>query len=510
MFIPRKYYWRIIMSKVPNQKKEATLGISIIPVLVIIAALAVAIIVFGTDPHIPILIGAAVGTMIAVGVLGYKWEEIEKGIIESIGSVMQAILILAIIGMLIGTWIAGGIVPTLIYYGLKILSPAFFLVSTLFLCSIVSLATGSSWTTAGTVGVALIGIATGLGVSVPLAAGCIVSGAYFGDKMSPLSDTTNLAPAMAGATLFDHIKHMFYTTGLSYAITAVIFIILGLQYRGAELDAAEINGILDAIKSIYVINPLFLLVPVITIGAVALKIPAIPGLILGVVLGGICMIFQGGDLGAILDVVQNGTVAESGHAMVDELLTNGGMQSMMWTISLIMCALTFGGVLESTGMMQCIASKMLEKAKTTGSLILVTLLSCLFVNVLCADQYLGIALPGKMFKDAYAERGLAPRNLSRCLEDSGTVTSALIPWNTCGASMASFLGVSTFAYAPFAFFNILSPIVSAVYGFIGFSIMTLEEDPASEQYVRPMKLKKSSSEMQEYIVNYQKKHNIIA
>lgn len=498
------------MSKVPREKKEATLGISIIPVVVIVAFLAAAIIIFETDPHIPILIGAAVGSLIAVYVLGYKWEEIEAGIISSIGSVMQAILILAIIGMLIGSWIAGGIVPTLIYYGLQILSPTFFLVTTLFLCSIVSLATGSSWTTAGTVGVALIGIATGLGVSIPLAAGCIVSGAYFGDKMSPLSDTTNLAPAMAGSTLFDHIKHMMYTTGLSYGIAAVIYVILGLQYRGQELNTSEIQAILTAIDSIYVINPLFLLVPVITIGAVAMKIPAIPGLILGVVLGGICMTFQGGDFGTMLNVIQYGTEAASGHEMVDELLSNGGMQSMMWTISLIMCALTFGGVLESTGMMQCIASKMLDKAKSTGSLILVTILSCLFVNILCADQYLGIALPGKMFKDAYAERGLAPRNLSRALEDSGTVTSALVPWNTCGASMSSFLGVSTFAYAPFAFFNILSPIVSAIYGFTGFSIMTLEEDPASELYVRKMKLKKSNQELQEYIESYQKTHSVQA
>ena len=495
------------MSKVPRERKEATLGISVIPVIVIVAVLAVAIIVYGQDPHIPILIGAAVGALIAVYNLGYTWDELEKGIIDSIGSVMQAILILAVIGMLIGTWIGGGIVPTLIYYGLQILSPSFFLITALLLCSIVSIATGSSWTTAGTVGVALIGIAEGLGISVALAAGCIVSGAYFGDKMSPLSDTTNLAPAMAGATLFDHIRHMFYTTGVSYGIVAVIYIVLGLQYKGQELNASEINGILEAIKSIYIINPLFLLVPVITIGAVALKIPAIPGLLIGVVLGGFCMIFQGGDLGAILEAINYGVEAASGHEMVDELLTNGGMQSMMWTISLIMCALTFGGVLESTGMMQCIAGKMLGWAKSTGSLILVTVLSCLFVNILCADQYLGIALPGKMFKDAYAERGLAPRNLSRALEDSGTVTSALVPWNTCGATMSGFLGVSTFAYAPFAFFNILSPIVSVIYGFTGFSIMTLEEDPASPQYKHKMKLKKSNRELEEYIANYQAKAN---
>ncbi|HBC29893.1 MAG TPA: Na+/H+ antiporter NhaC [Clostridiales bacterium] len=494
------------MSKVPREKKEATLGISLIPVLVIMVALAYAIIVMGADPHIPILIGAAVGALIAVYNLGFTWEEVEKGIIDSIGSVMQAILILAVIGMLIGTWIGGGIVPTLIYYGLQILSPTFFLITALLLCSVVSLATGSSWTTAGTVGVALIGIAQGLGISPALAAGCIVSGAYFGDKMSPLSDTTNLAPAMAGATLFDHIRHMMYTTGLSYGIAAIIYILLGLQYRGKAIDAAEIQGILTAIESIYVINPLFLLVPVVTIAAVAMKIPAIPGLLLGVLLGGVCMLFQGsGDPASIVDAIHYGVGASSGHEMVDELLSGGGMDSMMWTISLIMCALTFGGVLESTGMMATIANKLLQFAKSTGSLILVTVLSCLFVNVLCADQYLGIALPGKMFKDVYAERGLAPRNLSRALEDSGTVTSALVPWNTCGATMAEFLGVATFAYAPFAFFNVLSPIVSVIYGYTGFSIMTIEEDPTSPQFKQKMKVKKSPKELAEYIANYEAK-----
>jgi len=494
------------MSKVPREKKEATLGISLIPVLVIMVALAYAIIVMGADPHIPILIGAAVGALIAVYNLGFTWEEVEKGIIDSIGSVMQAILILAVIGMLIGTWIGGGIVPTLIYYGLQILSPTFFLITALLLCSVVSLATGSSWTTAGTVGVALIGIAQGLGISPALAAGCIVSGAYFGDKMSPLSDTTNLAPAMAGATLFDHIRHMMYTTGLSYGIAAIIYILLGLQYRGKAIDAAEIQGILTAIESIYVINPLFLLVPVVTIAAVAMKIPAIPGLLLGVLLGGVCMLFQGsGDPASIVDAIHYGVGASSGHEMVDELLSGGGMDSMMWTISLIMCALTFGGVLESTGMMATIANKLLQFAKNTGSLILVTVLSCLFVNVLCADQYLGIALPGKMFKDVYAERGLAPRNLSRALEDSGTVTSALVPWNTCGATMAEFLGVATFAYAPFAFFNVLSPIVSVIYGYTGFSIMTIEEDPTSPQFKQKMKVKKSPKELAEYIANYEAK-----
>lgn len=494
------------MGKVPKQKKEPSLLISIIPVIVTVLIIGIVIIGYDGEVHIPILLGAVTAAAIAIFGLGFTWKEIEQGIVDSIGSTMQAILILAIIGVLIGTWIAGGIVPTMIYYGLQILSPTFFLAASLILCSIVALATGSSWTTAGTVGIALIGIAQGLGVSVPLAAGAIISGAYFGDKISPLSDTTNLAPGMAGSTLFDHIKHMLYTTSVSYGITLVIFLVIGFQFAGQELDTHEINGILQTIESIYVINPLLLMVPVIVIVMVAMKVPAIPGLVVGCLLGAICAVFQGQDFGSLMDIANNGTVAETGHAVVDELLTNGGLQSMMWTISLIMCALTFGGVLEKTGMMATIANRLLVFAKNTGSLILVTAVTCLFVNTLCGDQYLAIALPGKMYKDTFAERGLAPRNLSRILEDSGTVTSALIPWNTCGATMSGFLGVPTFAYLPYAFFNLLSPIVSVIYAYMGISIMTLEEDPSSEQYVRPMKLKKSPKELEEYIENYKNKH----
>jgi len=480
------------MSKETKQKKQPTMLISMIPVIITIVLLSVSIIVYGADVHMPLIMGAMVASVIAIFSLGFTWKDIEEGIVESIGSTMQAILILAIVGSLIGVWISGGIVPTMIYYGLQILSPTFFLVASVILCSIVSLATGSSWTTAGTVGVALIGVAQGLGVSVPLAAGAIISGSYFGDKMSPMSDTTNLAPAMAGAELFDHIKHMMYTTTVSYGITLIIFFVLGFRYSGTELDTTAISGILEAISSVYTINPLLMLVPVIVIAMVAMKVPAIPGLIVGVILGALCTIYQGGDFGAILDALQYGVVTETGHEMVDELLTRGGLQSMMWTISLIMCALTFGGVLERTGMMAVIANKLLKFANSTGSLILITAVTCLFVNVLCGDQYLALALPGKMFKDTFHDRGLAPRNLSRVLEDSGTVTSALVPWNTCGATMSTFLGVPTLAYLPFAFFNILSPIVTVLFGFLGISIMTLEEDPASPEYVRPMKLIKSN------------------
>lgn len=480
------------MNKGERQRKQPTLLISVIPVLAIILFLGVAILKFGADVHIPILMAAIVATVIAVYVLGFKWEEIENGIVASIGSTMQAILILAIIGSLIGSWLAGGIVPTMIYYGLQILSPTYFLFASVILCSIIALATGSSWTTAGTVGVALIGVAQGLGIPTHIAAGAIVSGAYFGDKMSPLSDTTNLAPAMAGATLFDHIKHMVFTTVVSYGLTLVIFFIMGFKYAGTELDASAINEMLTAIQSVYKINPVLLLVPVIVITMVALKVPAVPGLIVGTILGALCTIYQGGDFGYILETLQYGTTVETGNAVVDELLTRGGLQSMMWTISLIMSALTFGGVMEASGMLAVLANKLLSFAKSTGSLIFVTAVSCLFINVLCGDQYLGIALPGKMYKEEYHKRGLAPRNLSRVLEDSGTVTSALVPWNTCGATMATFLGVSTMAYAPFAFFNILSPITTVVYGFLGLTIMKLVNDPAAPEYQGPKKKTKNA------------------
>ena len=464
-------------------KKEARLLHAFIPIIALIVSLSVGILVFEADPHIPLLIAIIVASLVAIISLGYSWDEVEKGAIETIQMAMQAILILMIIGTLIGVWILSGTVPSMIYYGLQILSPGIFLVATAIICAIVSLATGSSWTTAGTVGIALIGIAQGLNIPLGLAAGAIVSGAYFGDKISPLSDTTNLAPAMAGAKLFDHVKHMLYTTVISYGITLILFTIIGFKFSGSQLDTAQIKTILDVISANYNINPVLLLVPVIVIVMVAMKVPALPGLFIGALLGGACaFIFQGSSLLDVLGSMMNGVESATGDAMVDELLSNGGLMSMMWTIALIMSALTFGGVLEKSGMLGCMANKLLSFAKSTGSLILVTIISCLFINILAGDQYLAIALPGKMYKDEFRKRGLAPRNLSRALEDSGTVTSALVPWNTCGATMSGFLGVSTFAYAPFAFFNILSPIVSTIAGYVGYSIMTLDEDPSDPEY----------------------------
>lgn len=478
-------------------KREATLLEALVPIIITIALLMYAVLPqfdVGQDVHIPLILGSLIASIVAITRLGYTWKEVEDGIVSTISDTMQAILILAIIGMIIGTWILGGIVPTLIYYGLQILSPSFFLIASCLLCGVVSLATGSSWTTAGTVGIALMGVAAGLGVNPGAAAGAIISGAYFGDKMSPLSDTTNLAPAMAGANLFDHVRHMIYTTGVSLAIALIGFGILGAGYAGKELDTSAINEILALMSNNFNINPLLLLVPVIVIVLVARKVPAIPGLFIGTLLGGLAaMIFQGASFANVTDAMQYGVVSETGNAVIDELLTRGGYQSMMWTISLILAALTFGGVLEKTGMLDTIGKVILKYAKSTGALVTATIFTSIFTNVLAGDQYLAIVLPGKMYKDEFHKRGLAPRNLSRCLEDAGTLTSPLIPWNTCGAAMSTYLGIPTIEYIPYCFLNLVNPIVSIIFGYTGITMMKLEDDPSAPEYKGPKSKNKNVS-----------------
>ncbi len=466
--------------------RQATIWEALIPVVSTIALLMYCVLpVFKINQpvHIPLIFGTLIASVIAITRLGYSWKEIEEGIISSISGTMQAIIILAIIGMIIGTWILGGIVPTLIYYGLKILSPSIFLIATCLLCAVVALATGSSWTTAGTVGIALMGVAAGLGIPAPMAAGAIISGAYFGDKMSPLSDTTNLAPAMAGANLFDHVRHMLYTTGVSLVIALIGFGILGFRFAGTKLDATKINAITDLMSKNFTITPFLLIVPLIVIIMVAKKVPAIPGLFIGVLLGGIAAILtQGASFAGVMSAMQDGVISETGNTVLDTLLTRGGYQSMMFTISLILAALSYGGTLDKTGMLEAITKKVLKYATSTGSLVTATILTSIFTNILAGDQYLAIVLPGKMYKDEFHKRGLAPRNLSRCLEDAGTITSPLVPWNTCGATMSAYLGVATLSYLPYCFLNLVNPFVSIFFGFTGITMMKLEDDPSAPEY----------------------------
>ncbi|HOK62796.1 MAG TPA: Na+/H+ antiporter NhaC [Soehngenia sp.] len=457
-----------------REKKQATMGYALIPIIVLIASLSYGIIVLGADPHIPLLVAIVVASLVAIFGLGFSWQEIEKGAIETISMAMQAILILMVIGTVVGSWILSGTVPSMIYYGLKILSPGIFLVATTLICCVVSLATGSSWTTAGTVGIALIGVGQGLGIPAKIVAGAIISGAYFGDKISPLSDTTNLAPAMAGSTLFEHVRYMLYTTVPSLIIALILYGIIGARYAGRALDTANIDAILGGLSANFYISPVLLIPPIVVIILVVLKAPALPGLLSGTGLGALfAAIFQKASLGEIVNTIHYGYSIESGNEMIDSLLNGGGLDSMMWTVSLILLAMTFGGIMEKSGMLGAIANKILTVAKSTGSLVTATVLSSIAINILAADQYLSIVIPGRMYKDAYDKMGLEPRLLSRTLEDAGTLTSPLVPWNTCGAYMYSVLGVSALGaggYLPFAFLNLINPLVAIFYAFTGISI----------------------------------------
>jgi len=460
---------------VTDKKKRIRLGTALIPVVFLIVALSLTIAVFKQPPHIPLIGAAAVAACVAV-ILKHPWKEIHEGMVHGITLAMGAILILMVVGTMIGTWIMGGIVPSMIYYGLKVLSPGIFLVATLIICSIVSLGTGSSWSTAGTVGVALVGVGQGLGVPVTMVAGAIISGAYFGDKMSPLSDTTNLAPAVAGTDLFSHIRHMVYTTGPGYVISIVLYGLLGTRFSGGSLKAENIDVILSTIKSNFFIHPILLLPPLLVIVMVVKKIPPLPALLGGTVLGGIfAMIAQSKPLAEVIQAAQSGYVSQTGVKMVDDLLTRGGLESMMTTVALIICALSFGGIMEKTGMLETLAGSLLQRVKRTGSLVATTIFSCIGMNAIASDQYMAIVIPGRMYKNAFEERGLHPKNLSRCLEDSGTLTSPLIPWNSCGAFMHATLGVNPLLYLPYAFLNLSNPLVSLFYGYTGITMEKIKE-----------------------------------
>ncbi|MBS3986018.1 MAG: Na+/H+ antiporter NhaC [Selenomonadales bacterium] len=462
---------------IAKQRKEATILHALIPIVVTVAALSYAVLVHEAYPHIPLIFGTIVASIVAITMLGIPWGELEDGMRATLTATLQAILILMVVGTLIGLWILSGTIPAMIYYGLQILSPSIFLVATFFICCVVSLATGTSWGTAGTVGIALTGIGIGLDVPAGMVAGAVVSGAYFGDKLSPLSDTTNLSPAVSGSSLFAHVKHMLYTTLPAFAISAILYGVLGMKFAGRTLDAERINVILNALRDNFAISPWLLIPPLVVIGLIAMKIPALPGLIAGSVVGAIfAALFQGASIGDIIGSAHFGFEIESGVAAVDRLLNRGGLDGMMFTVSLIVCALVFGGVLEKTGMLEAVGKKVFAAAKSTGSLVLSTVLACIGTNILAADQYLAIVLPGRLFKEEYAKRDLAPKNLSRALEGAGTVTSALIPWNTCGAFMAATLGVAPAAYLPFAFFNLLVPVINVIYGYTGFSMAKLKDE----------------------------------
>lgn len=474
---------------------------ALVPVLFLIALLATSVFLYGEDssygPNQIALILAAMVAALLGWRNGHTWKAMQKGIVHGISLSTGAVLILLVVGALIGSWILSGTVPTMIYYGLGILSPTWFYAASVVICCVVALATGSSWTTAGTIGVALIGIATVQGLHPGLAAGAIISGAYFGDKMSPLSDTTNLAPAMAGTELFTHIRHMAWTTTPSIVLALVLFAGAGIWLGGAA-ETTAVGAIQAQIAGQFRVSWVALLPVVLVIGMVVRRVPAFPALLIGALAGALfAVLFQreavlrfvgDADLAPGLALLKgawtslfDGYTADSGNAALDELLTRGGMSSMLNTVWLILSAMTFGAVMEATGMLQRIAAAILGAVRGTGSLIAATLGTSIGMNVLASDQYMAIVLPGRMFRAEYRRRGLAAKNLSRTLEDAGTLTSALVPWNTCGAFMAGTLGVATLTYAPFAFFNLLNPLVAAIYGFTGFTIAKADPAEADEE-----------------------------
>ena len=469
------------MSK--KEVRNATLVESLIPISFMAIFLSFCIFKYGASPHIPLIVTTIIASLIAVFRLGYSWEVIEQGMFETIISAMQAILITILIGILIGVWIVSGVVPCMIYWGLKIISPNIFLVASLLACAIISISTGSSWSTIGTIGVALLGIAQSLEIPVGLAAGAIISGAYFADKLSPLSETTNLAPAVSGTDLFSHIKYMTYSTIPSLIICIIIYGVIGLRYSGRNLDIENILLVQETLKLTFnTLSPVLLIAPIFVISLVIFKIPAIPGLVGGILIGVLFAVtLQGVDLGSVLSAAQNGYVAKTGVQAVDELLSKGGLSSMMSTISLILCALSLGGVLEKTGMLKSIAEVLLKRAKGVFGTVACTMLTCLFTNIIAGEQYLAIVIPGKMYKSEFEKKGLDPVMLSRALEDSGTLTSVLVPWTSCGAYVAGVLGVSAFTYAPFTFLNIINPFVSLI--MIAFGIKIVRTNSNKEEIV---------------------------
>jgi NhaC family Na+:H+ antiporter len=446
---------------------------------VLIGVMAVGIAVFEVAPHIPMLVGTAFAAIVALW-LGYDWKYIENAMFDGIHQALQAVIILMIIGVLVGVWLTAGVVPTMIYYGLKIISPSIFLVACVLTCSIVSLATGTSWGTAGTIGLALMGVATGLGIPLPMAAGAVLSGAYFGDKMSPLSDTTNLAPAMAGTDVFTHVKFMLKSTVPAYLIVIVVFLIVGFRFRGSNVNMENLNIITAGLKSAFNINPVLFIPPIVVITCIALKMPAIPGIFLGIIAGGILgAIVQGNSFGELLSAGHNGYTSETGVASLDNLLTAGGLNNMMYSVSLTVIAMTFGGIMEKTGQLAVLVEQLIKLATGTASLVGLTIVTCIASNATRPEQYSSVVVPGRMYAASYRKRGLHPKMLSNALEGSGTVTSALIPWNTCGVYMTGVLGVGTFAYAPWAVFNYIMPLTVFIMTLLGLLTVKISDDPGT-------------------------------
>ena len=448
--------------------------LSLVPFVSLILIMLPSVIILGADPQIPLIICIGITAFIGIFVLGYSWNEIETAMIESNAAAMQANFIIMLVGCLMGVWMSGGVVPGLIYYGLKLFTPGIFLAALPILCAIISISTGSAWTTAGTIGVSAMGVAAGLGIPFPIAAGAIITGAQFGDKLSPLSDSTNLAAGITGTNLFTHVRHMLWSTIPSFVLAVCGFAVIGAGYSGSNVDDSQIQMICDVLQANFHITPWILLAPLSIILIMILHVPALPGMAIGTAVGVIFALLQGNNLGDIMQQMLYGFELTSGSDSVDKLLNRGGMQSMMYTISLVICALAFGGAVKCIGCLDVFIETILLSCRTRASIMIANIFFCIGMNFLAADQYMSIVIPGQMFKETYKKLNLAPENLSRLLEDAGTLTSGIVPWSTCGALYYSVLGVSAFVYFPFCFMAYLNPLISALYAVTGFKLTPLD------------------------------------
>ncbi|MBG16489.1 MAG: Na+/H+ antiporter NhaC [Crocinitomicaceae bacterium] len=486
-----------------NNRKAPSLLLALIPIITLIFLLGTNVWLFGDNTlsgsnQLTLLFSAAIAALIGY-FIKVPWKDMLEGAVNSISSAMGALIILLLIGSLAGTWMLSGIVPAMIYYGLDILSPSIFLFACCIICAIVSLSTGSSWSTIATIGIAMLGIGTALGISEGLIGGAIISGAYFGDKMSPLSDTTNLAPAMAGTDLISHIKYMMFTTIPSIVIALILFLVIGLVAFGSDGEITDVVSMQEAISSTYNISPWLFLVPALVIFMIVKKVPAIPALLFGTLAGGLVAIFFQSNIIVELSGLESKAITSNlsylkssyitvmnamtvdvsvntGNSAVNDLVSTGGMSGMLNTIWLIICAMSFGGIMEKTGLLNRITDSLMVFVKSRKSLVLTTSGTCLFFNVTASDQYLAIVVPGRMFSKSYKKYNLDPKNLSRTLEDSATVTSVLVPWNTCGATQAGVLGVATLTYLPYCFFNLISPLMTLFFAYASIKIAKLKEN----------------------------------
>ncbi len=450
--------------------------LSLIPVAVTGVALWFSIFVLDTQPHFALFLGATVAGLCAYA-HGCRWETIREGFKHAICRTISALLILLIIGMLIGVWIASGIMPALMYLGFEFLSARWFLPLLLLFCSAMSLITGSSWTTIGSMGVAAIGVSEGLGIPLGMTAGAVVSGAFFGDKISPMSDSTNLTASVLGVNLFDHIRHMLYTTIPAFLISLVVFTLLGFTAsEGASIG--DVSAYTESIGQHFNLSGWLAIPPVVVILMIVLKVPAIPCLIAGVMLGGIAYVaLQGGTFSGLFETIHTGFVIETGDPDMDRLFSRGGMESMYEVISLALVSLALGGIMDRTGMLHSIVLRLARFVRSIGNLTLTVIGTSVFINIVGANQYLAVILPGQMFEECYRKQNLKLKNLTRTLEGGGTLTAPLVPWNSSGVFIASTLGVSAATYAPYAVLCWLTAIVVVIFGY---ARITMERIPPSQ------------------------------